>query len=307
MKFNISNNSIFSENHVESMVSDMDNTDLGELYSDICPISGEVFKAMKEAAVDPENLKLTAIARSYGSTEPNKVYIEATEFANYVEATRYTLEEARDSILEYCERSTPQLDNAEFHVVFPSDCINKDILGGENLGKATANDWAMQLMRGCRRFGIKVNAGVEKGDPTVKMECGFGGVTQPTPSPDMDTKDQKDLDKKIANASKPAPGSTFKPVAQPSGGPAANNESALEDVMISKYNKLAKEIDSNAKKFSAGTDAMKVAMKNLTPEQAEEFIKKFKEATAKKKGNKYSKIEIKAETKSSDDDKKGDK
>lgn len=149
--------------------SNLDNTlsdaDLPKLFDDICPITGDVYASMKNAAKDPKNLKLTAVKKGNGD---DAVYIEAVEFATYLEASGLSIGEAVDEIANAYEEETPMLKNAEFHVVFPEDSINKNVLGGENLGLDVNNDWAMQLMRGCRRYGLKVNAGVEKEKPEVK-------------------------------------------------------------------------------------------------------------------------------------------
>lgn len=270
MKFNITQNkSIFSEQSEKTDEQNiLTNTidpakDLGDLYSDICPISGEVFTAMKDAAKDPANLKLTAVKMDCNN-ENAQIYIEYTEFANFIEATNSTILDAKDTILDYCSHSTPQLDNAEFHVVFPSECLNKNVIGGENMGKATANDWPMQLMRGCRRFGIKVNTGIAKGDPSINTEStSFDKPATPSiPSVDDGNNEdasQAQLDKALSSSSKANTGG-FGPVAKPSG---PHNEAALP------------------------IDVVKI--KNMTAEKANEFLEKFKKDKAAKKSKLYSK------------------
>jgi len=169
MNFDISKmHSIFeSANKKHNPVNDetgsnLDNTlgdaDLPKLFDDICPITGDVYASMKNAAKDPKNLKITAVNKGNGDSA---VYIEAVEFATFIEASDLSIGEAAEEIVDTYSELTPELRNAEFHVVFPSDAINKNVLGGENLGLDANNDWAMQLMRGCRRYGLKVNAGVE--------------------------------------------------------------------------------------------------------------------------------------------------
>lgn len=272
MKFNItSTKSIFSEQTEkddtkdEAIITDTINQDieLGKLYDDICPISGEVFNAMKNAAKDPANLKLTAIKAD--CTNEAQIYIEFTEFANFIEATNASILEAKDEIINYCTHSTPQLDNAEFHVVFPSECINKNIIGGENIGRNTANDWPMQLMRGCRRYGIKVNIGVAKGDPSVNTESvSFDKADTPSNIPGVDDGNNEDaaqekLDKAISPDQKSNTGG-FNPVQQPSG---PKNESAIDDI--------------------------KLKIKNMTPDKAKEFIEKYKKDKASEKSKKFEK------------------
>lgn len=124
------------------------------------PVSNTVLEAMKINASNPENLKIVAT-----TGEKPAVYIEAFEFFTFCEAVNKPFDEAANQILEKYISDNPELENAEFHVVFPSECINKNILGGENLGKAINNDWPMQLIRGCRRYGLKVNIGKESDYP----------------------------------------------------------------------------------------------------------------------------------------------
>ena len=50
----------------------------------------------------------------------------------------------------------------DIHIVFPSDALNKNNLGSQNYGRDVKNDWAMQLMTGIRRYGLKANIGVEE-------------------------------------------------------------------------------------------------------------------------------------------------
>lgn len=153
--------------------SNLDNTlsqaDLIDLFDSICPITGNVYASLKNAAADPDNLKI--VASKDGEGEDAKLFIEATEFAIYCEATGTTIGEAADSIIRHYSEDNPALDNAEFHVVFPSDAVNKNVLGGENLGKSIADDWAMQLMRGCRRYGLKVNTASEGCCKESRSEC----------------------------------------------------------------------------------------------------------------------------------------
>ena len=174
MNFNLNNlHTIFEEANEapkknpanDETGSNLDNTlgdaDLPSMFDDICPITGDVYAAMKDAAKDPKNLKITAIKDGKGTS---KLFIEAVEFITFIEATGMTVGEAAEEITSSCGEDVPELDNAEFHVVFPSDSLNKGTLGGENLGLDCKADWPMQLLRGCRRYGLKVNAGVEKND-----------------------------------------------------------------------------------------------------------------------------------------------
>ena len=118
------------------------------------PVPDTVFEAMKINASNPANLKIVALRG-----EQPALYIEAFEFFTFCEATNKPFDEAANSILNEYLMSNPELENAEFHVVFPSDCVSKNILGGENLGVEVKSDWAMKLIRGCRRYGLKVNIG----------------------------------------------------------------------------------------------------------------------------------------------------
>ena len=142
--------------------ANLDNTlsgaDLMSIMDDICPITGDVYASMKNAAKDPKNLKVTAIKS--GDGEDAKLFIEAYEFNNFCEANSITEGEGADLIIDTYKEEVPELDNAEFHVVFPEDSFNK-------------NDWAMKLMGGCRRYGLKVNTSIKKSNESLN-ESLFG-------------------------------------------------------------------------------------------------------------------------------------
>lgn len=137
----------------------LDTDDVASIYKKACPISGEIFSAMKEAAADAKNLKITMSKDSF--TENVKLYIEATEFATFCEASGMNIGEAAEEIIDTYKEEVPEMDNAEIHVVFPDDSLNKNDLGGDNLGRSVKDDWAMQMMRGCRRYGLIPNVGVD--------------------------------------------------------------------------------------------------------------------------------------------------
>lgn len=174
MLFNFKNiHTIYEEADIEKQnaekVSDetganLDNTlgdsDLLSIYNDICPISGDVFAAMKNAASDPKNLKITMTKD--GDGEDAKMFIEAVEFMSFIEATGLTVGEAAEEILTTYAEEVPEMDNAEVHVVFPSEALDKNVLGSESLGKDVRNEWPMKLISGCRRYGLKINSGIEK-------------------------------------------------------------------------------------------------------------------------------------------------
>lgn len=142
-------------------------SDLNELFDNICPICGDVFASMKSAAADPKNLKIT-MTKTQDLGESAHIYIEAVEFATFCEAAELEINEAADAIKTTCEEMVPGSQDSELHVVFPSECLNKGNLGSNRFGLDVNNDWAMQLMRGCRRYGISVNSGVEDGEPVTE-------------------------------------------------------------------------------------------------------------------------------------------
>lgn len=150
--------------------ANLDNTlgdsDLIKLYDSMCPISGDVYASMKDAASDPKNLKLT-MTKTEDFGEACQVYIEAVEFATFCEAADLNIGEAADEILEYVKDNVPGSVDSELHVVFPSDSLNKNDLGSTRFGTDVKNDWAMQLMTGCRRYGVSINSGVEDGTTPV--------------------------------------------------------------------------------------------------------------------------------------------
>lgn len=142
-------------------------SDLNELFDNICPICGDVFASMKSAAADPKNLKIT-MTKTQDLGESAHIYIEAVEFATFCEAAELEINEAADAIKATCEEMVPGSQDSELHVVFPSECLNNGNLGSNRFGLDVNNDWAMQLMRGCRRYGISVNSGVEDGEPVAE-------------------------------------------------------------------------------------------------------------------------------------------
>lgn len=165
-----SKNCVPSE-HADKSGSKIDATlgdsDLIGLFDNICPICGDVFASMKDAAADPKNLKLTMV-KTEDLGEATKIYIEAVEFATFCEAADLNIGEAAEEILDTCKGMVPGSNDFELHVVFPSEALNKGELGSTRFGRDVRNDWAMQLLTGCRRYGIHVNSGVEDGEPVVE-------------------------------------------------------------------------------------------------------------------------------------------
>lgn len=165
-----SKNCVPSE-HADETGAKIDTTlgdsDLIKLFDNICPICGDVFASMKDAAADPKNLKLTMV-KTEDLGEATQVYIEAVEFATFCEAADMNVGEAAEEILDTCKAMVPGCNDSELHVVFPSDCLNKGELGSTRFGRDVRNDWAMQLLTGCRRYGIHVNSGVEDGEPVTE-------------------------------------------------------------------------------------------------------------------------------------------
>ena len=165
-----SKNCVPSE-HADKSGSKIDATlgdsDLIGLFDNICPICGDVFASMKDAAADPKNLKLTMV-KTEDLGEATKIYIEAVEFATFCEAADLNIGEAAEEILDTCKGMIPGSNDSELHVVFPSEALNKGELGSTRFGRDVHNDWAMQLLTGCRRYGIHVNSGVEDGEPVTE-------------------------------------------------------------------------------------------------------------------------------------------
>lgn len=157
--------------HADKSGSKIDATlgdsDLIGLFDNICPICGDVFASMKDAAADPKNLKLTMV-KTEDLGEATKIYIEAVEFATFCEAADLNIGEAAEEILDTCKGMVPGSNDSELHVVFPSEALNKGELGSTRFGRDVRNDWAMQLLTGCRRYGIHVNSGVEDGEPVTE-------------------------------------------------------------------------------------------------------------------------------------------
>ena len=163
--------------NIDNTLSD---TDLIKFNDEICPLTGDIYAAMKNAAADPKNLKIITAKKGDGELAS---YIEASEFQNFLEASGLTVDEAYLVICEAHLEEIPELYNAEFHVVFPSDTIEQLKLGGGNCGLATNEDWAMKLIRGCRRYGLKVTGGLDRSTITEEAEVepiteAFGKIKQ---------------------------------------------------------------------------------------------------------------------------------
>ena len=165
MNFNMKQiHTIYESDVNDQAEANIDNTlrsaDLMEIFDNICPITGGVYKAMKNAAADPQNLKVTVSKNGEG--EKASLFIEAVEFMTYVEACGKTIGEAADDIVDTYQTDIPGMASDDIHIVFPSDALNKNNLGSQNYGRDVKNDWAMQLMTGIRRYGLKANIGVEE-------------------------------------------------------------------------------------------------------------------------------------------------
>ena len=165
MNFNMKQIHTIYESDVNDQTgANLDNTlrsaDLMEIFDNICPITGGVYKAMKNAAADTQNLKVTVSKNGEG--EKASLFIEAVEFMTYVEACGKTIGEAADDIVDTYQTDIPGMASDDIHIVFASDALNKNNLGSQNYGRDVKNDWAMQLMAGIRRYGLKANIGVEE-------------------------------------------------------------------------------------------------------------------------------------------------
>ena len=215
------------------------------------PVPNIVFEAMKTNASNPDNLKIVAL-----NGDNPSIYVEAFEFFTFCEAINKPFDESANIIITEYTRSNPELENAEFHVVFPSDCMNKNILGGENLGKAIKDDWAMQLIRGCRRYGLKVNIGKESDYPTVG---------------ENDNKDIENDDKKET----------------------VNNESFIDQI-DNMVDKAANKVDKEASERKETMEKIS-NIKKKAKEDAQKIIDEFNAKNKKKKEQKYSEIKDKKE------------
>lgn len=132
--------------------------DLQKIYDDACPITGEVQAKLIEAMSDPENIRVVVDGN-------DDCYIEASEFANYCEATNQGIGEAVNTIVEAYEKFVPGIRCDKVHIVFPQSKLGADKLGDDKLGAAVACDsWAVKLIRGCQQFGVKANVGVDEKD-----------------------------------------------------------------------------------------------------------------------------------------------
>lgn len=147
----------------DDSISSITNDDLKKMYDSCCPISGEVCEAMKEAMANPKNVRVVL-------GNDKSVYVEASEFANFCEASGLDLREAAEAILKEAEgEAGVDLDIDEFHVVFsPSDTLQKNLtmsLGsGMKLGYDAKDNWANKLLTGIKTYGLNANIGVEPSD-----------------------------------------------------------------------------------------------------------------------------------------------
>lgn len=254
MKFDIMKaKTIYKTGVVRKCVQE--STDFSEPNDEYAPISDNIFKYMKESAANPRYVKVIGISPTDENSIP-KMYVEAFEFFTYCEAANKSFDEAAQDIIIANTNDNPELENAEFHVVFPSDCMNKNILGGENLGKAIKDDWAMQLIRGCRRYGLKVNIGKESDYPTVG---------------ENNNKDIENDDKKEA----------------------INNESFIDQI-DNMVDKAASKVDKEASERKEAMEKIS-NIKKKAKEDAQKIIDEFNAKNKKKKEQKYSEIKDKKE------------
>lgn len=164
MNFNARNiHTMYECDTADQTGANLDNTlsssDLIDIFDNVCPITGDVYKSMKNAAANPSNLKIT-VAKS-GDGERSDLFIEAVEFMTYLEAHNKDIDDAVYDIINTHESDIPGVRSSDIHIVFPSDSLNKNILGSQRYGKDVENDWTMQLMTGIRRYGLKANIGVD--------------------------------------------------------------------------------------------------------------------------------------------------
>ena len=120
--------------------------DLQKVYDNACPITSEVKDKLIEAMSDPQNLRIIV-------DENSDCYIEASEFANYCEATDQDLGSAVESIVEAYDTFVPGIRCDKIHIVFPQSRI-----------EVGTDSWAYKLIQGCQQFGIKANVGVTEKD-----------------------------------------------------------------------------------------------------------------------------------------------
>lgn len=150
-----------SDEKVAKMDDTMAGSDLEKIWDNACPITSEVFDKLKESTADVKNLKLVM-------DENYELYVEASEFANYLEASQKNPGEAVDAIAEeYNGTIVPGTIACDrFHVVFPQNLITPKRLGvdPDDMGYDINDSWGYKLMRGCMMFGIKCNLGVDKSD-----------------------------------------------------------------------------------------------------------------------------------------------
>lgn len=117
---------------------------------DTSEISRDVMISMVEAASDPNNLKIT---RKRNNNQVD-LYIDAIEFSSFKDARKASIKEAADTIIA---KYSDDPKNTKLHMVFHDQSVVKNALGSQNLGKDVNKNWAMQLINGCRHYGIQIN------------------------------------------------------------------------------------------------------------------------------------------------------
>ena len=117
---------------------------------DTSEIPKDIMMSMVEAASDPDNLKIT---RKWNGNQTD-IFIDATEFSTFKDARKVSMIEAANTIIA---KYSDDPENTKLHMVFHDQSVVKNALGSQNLGKDVNKNWAMQLINGCRHYGIQIN------------------------------------------------------------------------------------------------------------------------------------------------------
>lgn len=152
--------------------------DLEEIVDKACPITGDIANALKEAAGNPENLRIVR-----DSKNPSQYYMDYNEFVNFCEARTLTPDCAVRVIAEAYNAIGVSMDHENIHIVFPEASVLKEACActKENkIGYSADVTWSSKLLKNCINVGIPTNTMYpkKKDDITEKNSAEIPGGTE---------------------------------------------------------------------------------------------------------------------------------
>lgn len=132
-------------------------SDLEKLFTNICPISGDVCKQMQEQAASPESLRIVF------DEQDSQFYMDYNEMVNFCEATGLDVRDAADKIVEAYSAEFPMFTLESFNIVFPQ----LEAYVGALKGRVGYQDvaWSSHFLSNCINKGLKCVSFQDPGQP----------------------------------------------------------------------------------------------------------------------------------------------